>query len=133
VLTADAVLFAAGRTPNTERLGLQEAGVRLDAGGRIIVDHYYRTSAPGIYAAGDVVTPALASNAMQQGRAAAAHACGLVFAVAVDQVASNAVYGLPELAGVGMTEEQVRAAAIPYVVGRHHPTRRSPGTAGYSS
>jgi len=118
VLTADAVLFAAGRTPNSERLGLQEAGVRLDPGGRIIVDHYYRTSAPGIYAAGDVVTPALASNAMQQGRAAAAHACGLVFAVAVDQVASNAVYGLPEVAGVGMTEEQVRAAGIPYVVGR---------------
>jgi NAD(P) transhydrogenase len=118
VLTADAVLFAAGRTPNTEGLGLEEAGVRLDARGRIIVDHYYRTSAPGIYAAGDVVTPALASNAMQQGRAAAAHACGLVFGVEVDQAASSAVYGLPEVAGVGMTEEQVRAAGIPYVVGR---------------
>jgi NAD(P) transhydrogenase len=118
VLTADAVLFAAGRTPNTEGLGLDEAGVRLDARGRIIVDHYYRTSAPGIYAAGDAVTPALASNAMQQGRAAAAHACGLVFGVEVDQAASSAVYGLPEVAGVGMTEEQVREAGIPYVVGR---------------
>ena len=118
VLATDAVLVAAGRTPNTEGLGLAEAGVRLDADGRIVVDRYYRTTAPGIYAAGDVVKPALASTAMQQGRAAAAHACGLVFAVAVDQAASSAVYGLPEVAGVGATEEQVHAAGIPYVVGR---------------
>jgi NAD(P) transhydrogenase len=118
VLTTDAVLVAAGRTPNTEGLGLEEAGVRLDARGRIVVDHYYRTTALGIYAAGDVVNPALASNAMQQGRAAAAHACGLAFGVVVDQVASSAVYGLPEVAGVGATEEQVQAAGIPYVVGR---------------
>jgi NAD(P) transhydrogenase len=118
VLTTDAVLVAAGRMPNTEGLGLEEAGVRLDAHGRIVVDRYYRTTAQGIYAAGDVVKPALASTAMQQGRAAAAHACGLVFGVAVDQAASSAVYGLPEVAGVGATEEQVQAAGIPYVVGR---------------
>jgi NAD(P) transhydrogenase len=118
VLTTDTVLVAAGRTPNTEGLGLEEAGVQLDARGRIVVDHYYRTTASGIYAAGDVVKPALASNAMQQGRAAAAHACGLAFGVVVDQVASSAVYGLPEVAGVGATEEQVQATGIPYVVGR---------------
>jgi NAD(P) transhydrogenase len=118
VLTTDAVLVAAGRTPNTEGLGLDEAGVQLDACGRIVVDHYYRTTAPGIYAAGDVVNPALASNAMQQGRAASAHACGLAFGVVVDQVASSAVYGLPEVACVGSTEEQVQATGIPYVVGR---------------
>ena len=51
------MLFAAGRTPNTEGLGLEQAGVRLDARGRIVVDRYYRTTAPGIYAAGDVVEP----------------------------------------------------------------------------
>jgi NAD(P) transhydrogenase len=118
VLAADAVLFAAGRTPNTEDLGLQEAGVRLDAHGRIVVDRYCRTTATGVYAAGDVVGPALASTAMQQGRAAASHACGLVFGVTDDQSASTAVYGLPEVAGVGSTEEQVQAADIPYVVGR---------------
>lgn len=118
VLATDAVLVAVGRTPNTEGLGLEEAGVRLDVHGRIVVDRYYRTTARGIYAAGDVVKPALASTAMQQGRAAAAHACGLVFGVAVDQAASSAVYGLPEVAGVGATEEQVHAAGIPYVVGR---------------
>ena len=54
---------------------------------------------------------------MQQGRAAASHACGLVFGMAVDQAARSAVYGLPEVAGVGQTEEQARRAEIPYVVG----------------
>jgi NAD(P) transhydrogenase len=118
VLTTDAVLFAAGRTPHTDGLGLEEVGVRLDARGHIVVDHYHRTTAAGIYAAGDVVGPTLASNARQQGRAAACHACGLVFGIAVDQAASTAVYGLPEVAGVGATEEQARAAGVPYVVGR---------------
>ncbi|HEU5103161.1 MAG TPA: FAD-dependent oxidoreductase, partial [Roseiflexaceae bacterium] len=118
VLTSDVVLFAAGRTPNTQELGLAEAGVQLDARGRIVVDRYYRTTAAGIYAAGDVVGPTLASTAMQQGRAAACHACGLVFGVEVDQAASSAVYSLPEVAGVGATEEQVRSMGLPYVVGR---------------
>jgi NAD(P) transhydrogenase len=96
VLAADAVLFAAGRTPNTEGLGLEEAGVQLDAHGRIIVDRYHRTTAAGVYAAGDVVDPALASTAMQHGRAAAAHACGLVFGVAVDQSPSTPASGRPK-------------------------------------
>jgi NAD(P) transhydrogenase len=55
---------------------------------------------------------------MQQGRAAACHACGLILGVELDQAASSAVYSLPEVAGVGATEEQVRAMGIPYVVGR---------------
>jgi NAD(P) transhydrogenase len=118
VVGTDVVLFAAGRTPNTEGLGLEEAGVRLDPRGRIDVDRYFRTSAPGIYAAGDVIAPALASTAMQQGRAAACHAFGVLFGVGVDRVASSAVYGVPEVAGVGLTEEQATAANIPYLVGR---------------
>src|SRR4029450_8059180 len=85
--------------------------------GRILVDRYYRTTAPGIYAAGDVVTPGLASSAMQQGRAAAAHACGLYFGVEIDQTASSAVYGLPEVASVGATEEQIQATDTPYAGG----------------
>jgi NAD(P) transhydrogenase len=113
-----AVLFAAGRTPNTEDLGLAAAGVDADARGRILVDIYLRTTAAGIYAAGDVVTPALASTAMQQGRAAACHACGLVFGLAMDEVSASAVYGLPEVAGVGVTEEQALAEGVPHVVGR---------------
>jgi NAD(P) transhydrogenase len=117
-LVTDAVLVAAGRTPNTEGLGLEEAGVQLDARGRIVTDSFHRTTADGVYAAGDVVDPGLASYAMQQGRAAAAHACGLMFGVVVDRTPSIAVYGLPEVAGVGATEEEVRAAGTAYVVGR---------------
>ena len=117
-LVTGAVLVAAGRTPNTEGLGLEEAGVRLDARGRIVIDGFHRTTAQGVYAAGDVVDPGLASYAMQQGRAAAAHACGLWFGVVVDRTPSIAVYGLPEVAGVGATEEEVRAAGTAHVVGR---------------
>ena len=112
VLDGDAVLVCAGRTPNTEGLGLEQAGVRTDARGRILVDRYHRTTAPGIYAAGDVVGPGLASGAMQQGRAAAAHACGLFFGVEIDETASSAVYGLPEVASVGATEEQIASCAV---------------------
>ncbi|MGQ0575595.1 MAG: FAD-dependent oxidoreductase [Pseudonocardia sp.] len=118
VLTTGAVLVAAGRTPNTDGLGLADAGVELDGRGRVVVDRVHRTTAPGIWAAGDVTGGGLASTAMQQGRAAACHACGLVFGIAVDRLASSAVYGLPEIAGVGLTEEQARAADLPYVVGR---------------
>jgi NAD(P) transhydrogenase len=118
ILSTDAVLFATGRTPNSAGLGLEEAGVELDERGRIVVDDFFRTTAPGIYAAGDVVDPGLASYAMQQGRAAAAHACGLMFGVVVDRTPSIAVYGLPEVASVGATEEEVHAAGIAYAVGR---------------
>ena len=115
-LPTGAVLLAAGRTPNTDGLGLVEAGVELDGRGRIVVDRCYRTTAPGVYAAGDVVGGGLASVAMQQGRAAACHACGLVVGVAVDRLAAAAVYGMPEVAGVGLTEEQ--AAARGAIAGR---------------
>jgi NAD(P) transhydrogenase len=117
-LAADAVLVAAGRAPNTEGLGLEEADVQLDDGRRVVVDRFHRTTAQGVYAAGDVVGPGLASSAMQQGRAAAAHACGMLLGVVIDKTPSNAVYGLPEVAGVGATEEEVRDAGVPYVVGR---------------
>ena len=69
-------------------------------------------------AAGDAVGAGLASTAAQQGRAAACHACGLVVGVATDQLAASAVYGMPEVAGVGMTEAQARAADLPHAVGR---------------
>jgi len=117
-LTPAAVLFAAGRAANTAGLGLDRAGVEIDQRGRIVVDRYYQTTCPGIYAVGDAVAPTLASIAMQQGRAAVCHALGLVFGVPVDRSASAAVYGLPELAGVGATEEETRQSGIPYVVGR---------------
>jgi NAD(P) transhydrogenase len=117
-LAPDAVLFAAGRSANTEGLGADVAGVQLDAHGRVLVDEEYRTSAAGVYAAGDVVSPSLASIAMEQGRVAVTQAFGLPLKHAVHPLAVSAVYGVPEVAGVGLTEEQCREAGIAYEVGR---------------
>ena len=117
-LRPDTVLFAAGRVPNTEGLGLDAAGVALDTRGRIVVDDEFCTSARGVYAAGDVLGPTLASLAMEQGRAAVCHALGIPFAGTVDPSPVSAVYGMPEVSGAGLTEEQCRERGLDYEVGR---------------
>lgn len=117
-LYPDTVLFAAGRIANTEGLGLETVGIRRDSRGRIIVDRNFRTTADRIYAAGDVVRPTLASIAMEQGRAAVCHAFGIPFEGTVDPAPVSAVYGMPEAAGAGLTEEQCREQGLEYEVGR---------------
>lgn len=114
----DTVLFAAGRVANTEGLGLETAGVVQDSRGRIVVDGNFRTSVEGIYAAGDVVEPTLASIAMEQGRAAICHAFGIPFEGIVDPCPVSAVYGMPEVSGAGFTEEPCRERGLDYEVGR---------------
>jgi NAD(P) transhydrogenase len=118
-LVADAALFAAGRAGTTEGLGLDEAGVRADQRGRILVDETYRTTAEGIYAAGDVIgPPGLASAAMEQGRVAACFAFDIPFKETVDPFAPLGVYSVPEVGMVGMTEEAAREAGIDVESGR---------------
>jgi NAD(P) transhydrogenase len=117
-LRPDTVLFAAGRAANTEGLRLETVGVHLDPRGRIVVDKDFRTSAKGIYAAGDVLRPTLASIAMEQGRAAVCHAFGIPFEGTVDPCPVSAVYGMPEVSGAGLTEEQCREQRLEYEVGR---------------
>jgi NAD(P) transhydrogenase len=117
-LTPDTLLFAAGRVANTRGLGLEAAGVELDARGRIVVDETFRTSAPGIYAAGDVLRPTLASIAMEQGRVAVCHAFGIPFEGTVDPSPVSAIYGMPEISGAGLTEEQCRERGLDYGLGR---------------
>jgi NAD(P) transhydrogenase len=114
----DTVLFAGGRVGQTEGLGLDVAGVALDARGRVRVDAHFRTSAEGVYAAGDVLRPTLASVAMEQGRAAVCHAFGIPFEGTVDPTPVSAVYGMPEVSGAGLTEEECRARGLDYEVGR---------------
>lgn len=119
VLRPEKVLSAAGRAGNVEGLGLDAAGVEYDSRGRIVVDERYRTTAPGIYAAGDVIgPPALASVSMEQGRVAACDAFGIPFKGAVDALPPFGVYSVPEIAMVGHTEESAAAAEIEYEVGR---------------
>lgn len=126
-LTPDTVLFAAGRVSNTEGLGLAEAAVQCDARGRIAVDAKFRTSASGVWAAGDVLGPTLASIAMEQGRAAVCDAFGIPFEGNVDPVPVSAVYGMPELAGAGVTEEACRERGLEFEVGRCELSRTPRG------
>jgi NAD(P) transhydrogenase len=117
-LRADSMLFAAGRTVSTAGLGLAEAGVDTDSRGRIIVDSERRTSCPWVFAAGDVIEPSLASVATDQGRQAACGALGLDFSVHVDQIPAAAIYGLPEVARAGKSEDDCATDGIRYEIGR---------------
>jgi NAD(P) transhydrogenase len=117
-LRADALLFAAGRSVSTAGLGLEQAGVEVDDRGRIVVDAERRTSCPWVFAAGDVTGPDLASVATDQGRQALCGALGLDFSVHVDQIPVAAVYGLPEVARAGKSEQDCAAERIPYECGR---------------
>src|SRR5262249_54577418 len=117
-IDAEAVFFATGRQPNTEDLGLGDIGVEVDERGFIVVDRNFQTSVPGVYAAGDVLGPGLSSVAMEQGRVAACLALGIDFLEVVDPIPISAVYGMPEMAGVGLTEEQCQEQGLDYAVGR---------------
>jgi NAD(P) transhydrogenase len=117
-LRPDALLFAAGRSVSTAGLGLGKAGVGVDARGRIVVDSERRTSCPWVFAAGDVIGPSLASVATDQGRQALCGALGLDFSAHVDQIPAAAIYGLPEVARAGRSEEDCAAEGITYEIGR---------------
>lgn len=119
VLRPEVVLFAAGRVGNTDELAVREAGVECDERGRILVDEEYRTTAEGIYAAGDVIgPPALASVSSEQGRVAICHAFGIPFKEAIDPTPPYGVYTIPEVGMVGLTEEAAQARGVDYEVGR---------------
>lgn len=105
VVTGSHVLMAVGSVPNTAGLGLEEAGVRLTGSGHVEVDRVSRTTAPGVYAAGDCtgVLP-LASVAATQGRIAMAHALGDAVAPLKLQSIASTVFTLPEIATVGRSQ-----------------------------
>ena len=100
-------MFATGRQPLTAGIGLEQAGVRLRDDGSIIVDHLFRTDAPGIYALGDVIgTPALTPVALAQAMKLLAHWFdGNNEPLSYDNI-PTAVFCQPNIATVGLTEEQ---------------------------
>ncbi len=117
-LAFDRILVAVGRTPETDGLGLSEAGIRVDGHGRVIVDENYQTSAPGIHAVGDLIPgPLLAHRAMEEGTVFAERLAGQPSLVEYEFLPSVA-YTRPEVASAGRTEEQVKEEEIPYSVGR---------------
>ncbi|MGI8526814.1 MAG: dihydrolipoyl dehydrogenase [Pseudolabrys sp.] len=117
-IEADIVLVSIGRVPCTEGLGLKEAGVKLDERGRVVVDHYYATSVPGIWAIGDVIAgPMLAHKAEDEGVAVAEILVGQAGHVNYDAIPA-VVYTMPEIASVGKTEEELKAANVAYNAGK---------------
>jgi dihydrolipoamide dehydrogenase len=113
-LTADIVLVAVGRKPNTEGLGLEDLGLRPDERGRIPVDEDFETSVPGIFAIGDVIPgPMLAHKAEEDGVAAVEIMAGLAGHVDYDHV-PGIVYTAPEIATLGKTEDQLKEDGIAF-------------------
>ncbi|WP_349436167.1 dihydrolipoyl dehydrogenase [Pararhizobium sp. A13] len=117
-IDADVVLIATGRKPFTDGLGLAKAGVVMDTRGRVEINNHFQTSIPGIYAIGDVVRgPMLAHKAEDEGVAVAEIIAGQAGHVNYDVIPS-VVYTQPEVASVGKTEEELKAAGIAYKVGK---------------
>jgi NAD(P) transhydrogenase len=118
-LLSETVLFSVGRVGDTERLRLENAGLKADVRGRLSRNEHFQTEVPHIYAVGDVVGfPALASTAMEQGRQAVCHMMGKAF-----EPCQHMPYGLftiPEISMVGSNEEQLTAEHVPYEVGVAH-------------
>jgi dihydrolipoamide dehydrogenase len=118
MVDADVALIAVGRVPYTEGLGLAEAGGKLDNRGRVAIDAHFATNVPGVYAIGDVVAgPMLAHKAEDEGVAVAEIIAGRAGHVNYD-VIPNVIYTYPEVASVGKSEEDLKAAGIAYNAGK---------------
>jgi dihydrolipoamide dehydrogenase len=116
-IACDRVLVAAGRRPVMAGLGLEPFNLAMEAG-RIRVDDNYQTTAPGVYAIGDLIHgPMLAHKAMAEGEVFAERLTGEASVVDYEYI-PGIVYTWPEAAGVGLTEEQLKEQGIPYAVGR---------------
>jgi dihydrolipoamide dehydrogenase len=131
-IEADVVLVSIGRRPNTEGLGLDKAGLQTNQRGQIETDHEFRTKVPGIWAIGDVIPgPMLAHKAEDEGIAVAENIAGLTGIVNHDVIPS-VVYTMPEIAGVGLTEEEakksgeVKVGKFPMLANSRAKTNREP-------
>src|SRR5262245_44551013 len=116
-VVTDVALYAAGRAPATDGLGLDAIGVAVGERGKIVVDASFRTSVPNVFAAGDVIgSPALAATSAEQGRLVARGA----FGVSCEPMPAHfpyGIYAIPEISMVGPTERELTAAKVPYETG----------------
>jgi NAD(P) transhydrogenase len=117
-IRTDYLLWAQGRTGNSDNIGLEKMGIKTDAKGSIIVNENNQTPVPNIYAAGDIIGfPNLASASYDQGRFAATH---IIFGKCEHQLVEYipmGIYTIPEISSVGNTEEELTRQKIPYEVG----------------
>jgi len=128
IMHGECLLWCGRQDGNTDTLGLEAIGVTPTAQGFIPVDQHFRTSAPGVYAAGDVTgLPAAAATAMEHGRLAMCHAFDLTYKQQLARALPTVIWAIPEVAAVGETEESLRAADRPYEVGKASFSRNPRG------
>lgn len=120
-LKTDVLLWAAGRTGNTDGMNLESLGIQTDSRGNISVNEHLQTSVPHIYAVGDVIgPPALASAAYTQGRFASSHILGDSRVPRPSLDIPTGIYTSPEISSLGKTERELTEARVPYEVGHAH-------------
>src|SRR4029079_18665498 len=131
-IEADAVLVSIGRRPNTEGLALDKAGLAVNQRGQVETDHDFRTKVPGVWAIGDVIPgPMLAHKAEDEGIAVAENIAGQT-GIVNHAVIPSVVYTMPEIAGVGLTEEEakkdgeVKVGKFPMLANSRAKTNREP-------
>lgn len=118
IFRSEYLLFANGRTGNTDGMGLEELGINLTSRGQIEVNENFQTGQEHIYAVGDVIGfPSLAATAMGQGRLAAMHAVSGRQPGSESSLLPTGIYTLPEISTVGATEEELTERKVPYEVG----------------
>ena len=117
-IKTEALLWANGRTGNSDGMGLEELGIVVNSRGHIEIDDCFRTAQPHIYAIGDVIgLPSLASAAYVQGRFAAIHGCTGHAEYALVREVPTGIYTSPEISSLGKTERQLTEENVPYEVG----------------
>lgn len=118
-IKTDILLWANGRSGNTDDMGLENVGIEANSRGHLVVDENFQTAKPHIYAVGDVIGyPSLASAAYTQGRAAAMHFLGETSESLRSRDIPTGIYTSPEISSVGKTERELTAARVPYEVGQ---------------
>ncbi|HKY92683.1 MAG TPA: Si-specific NAD(P)(+) transhydrogenase, partial [Nevskiaceae bacterium] len=117
-IKSDVLLWANGRTGNSDGMGLEALGIAVNSRGQVGVDDCFRTAQPHIYAAGDVIgPPALASAAYVQGRYVVQHILDPTAKPQPMEMIPSGIYTLPEISSVGKTEAELQKAGVPYEVG----------------
>ncbi len=117
-IKSDVVLWANGRTGNSDRLQLEAVGLASNSRGQIAVNGHYQTAVPNIYAVGDIVgPPALASAAYVQGSHAVQHVLNSGIEPHHPEMIPSGIYTIPEISSIGQTERELQDAKVPYEVG----------------
>ncbi len=118
VIETEQVIHFGVRKPNTDGIGLENAGIETDESGYIMVNEHYQTSCENVYAAGDIVGfPGLASASFTQGRIASCHMAGIK-GLKLSGAHPFGIYTIPEISSIGLTEEEAKAQGLDYTIGR---------------